>query len=131
MFGREEPVEEASGGIDVGAFVEHDAVGARGGGGIGDFRAGREPLAGEGFEDLGGPNDGDVGGLGEAEDGFLVEGEVFPADFDGEVAAGDHDSEGRMAKAFEQDGNERARGGTRFDFGDDAATGEAPRSELG
>ena len=56
----------------------------------------------------------------EAEDVLLDDGEVLEADFDGQVAAGDHDAERWQGQPCEEDRREIAGSLARLDLGDDA-----------
>ena len=108
--------EHADGRDRVWAFVEHDALGALPHGGVGDFRAGRNAFFGETFENLGRPDDRNVGGLADPENLFLNFRETLIAALDGQIAAGNHDSEGTRAHGRENQLGQILEAFARFDL---------------
>ncbi len=116
----EQQVEGFDGFGDVAAFVEHDAFGAFGLGGVGDFGAAWGALFDEVFEHLGGPDDGYVGGFADAEELFLRFGEALEAELDGEVSARDHDTEGLFCGGGDDDFGEVFDGAFGLDFCDES-----------
>ena len=88
---------DLDGSVADGGFAgEHEGIGAvpDGVGDIGGFGAGGSGAGGHGFEHLGGDDDGHEGASGGGDDAALGDGDFGGADFDAEVAAGDHGAVG-------------------------------------
>ena len=62
---------------------------------------------------------GYVGGLAKPENLLLNLGEPIKADLDGEVAAGDHHSDGRMVERFQKNSGKLLEGASSLDLHDD------------
>ena len=120
LHAAEDVVENAHGGDDVRALVEHDALGALAHGGVGDFRARRDAGLRERFEDLRRPDHRHVRGLADPQDFFLDFGEALVAALDREVAARDHHSDGAAAHGREQQRGQLVEAFARFDLQNDA-----------
>ncbi len=85
-------VEHDDGIVDMGSFVEHDALGPLAHRCISNFCSRRLAGASKLVEDFSCPDDREVGGLTEPEDLFLYFGKALVTDLDGQVSPGDHDS---------------------------------------
>lgn len=95
--------QETDGVDNIGALVEHDALGASAHSGVGDFGAGRQTFLGKSFEDLSGPDGGDVSGFAEPEHFFLDFGHAFKPHFDCQIATSEHDANRRSVKGGQPD----------------------------
>ena len=113
-------VEHNDGGADVRALVQHNAFGTLAHGGVGDFRTRRLPRLREPVQDLGCPDHREVRRFGQPHDLFLDLGEAFVPGFDGEVAAGDHDTDERGSHGVQEDLGEVSEGGSRLDLQDES-----------
>ena len=88
---------------DIRPLVEHDAFGSGRMRCIGNFSARGHPVFGHALQYLCGPDCRNMCGIAQADDLLLDFRQTLKSDFDGQIAACNHDSKFRMLHAGEED----------------------------
>ena len=127
---REDVVEHHDGVVDVGALVQHDALGALPHRGVADLGPGRQTALGHLLEDLGRPDHRQMGGLTQPQRLLLHLGQSLVADLDGQVAARDHDSDPGTAHRGQEQLRKSLEGTARLDLQDDTDPVAAEPAQL-
>jgi hypothetical protein len=109
-------VQYHHGGIDMGPFVEHDALGSLAHCGIGDLSPGRFAGACQLVENLGCPNHWEVCGLAQPKNLLLHLGETLVTSLYRQVTSGDHDSDEWRTHGVKQDLWQASKRRSRFDL---------------
>ena len=115
--------QKAHGLRHVRTLVEHHAFGPLPHGGVGGFRAAGQSFLDEIVQDLGGPDHRNSGGLAQPKHFFLNLGQSQVAQFDREIAAGDHDRGRARSGRLNYQLRQVADRIDRFDFKDERHRG--------
>src|ERR1035438_6669750 len=123
-------VQDHHGGVDMGSFVEHDALGSLAHCCIGNLSPGRFAGACQLVENLGCPDHWEVCSFAQPENLLLHLGETFVTSLYRQVASGDHDSDEWRTHGVKQDLWQASKRRSRFDLEDQSQVFGLDHSEV-